>query len=139
MRVLLRAPTLHAWAVQELEISGLAPATEEGLGNVVVHMPTREQLLAAGKNHLVRYINDAGGFLEVTTRPWRPCCDVIVRLLMRVQAVDTKHGAQSWQGFANGRGPGCGKGVHSLMNAPHIRAERAIALHPYYWYFISCS
>ena len=79
---------MHAWAVQELESMGLTPETEEGLGDMVVNMPTREQLMDAGKNDLVRYINDAGGFLEVTPRLWRPCCHVIMCLLVRFQAVD---------------------------------------------------
>ena len=34
-------------------------------GDTVIHMPTRENLQRAGQHDLIRYINDAGGFLEV--------------------------------------------------------------------------
>lgn len=54
---------------QELQSPGGASGGGGGgggaQGGAVVHMPTREQLQQAGHHDLIRYINDAGGFLEV--------------------------------------------------------------------------
>lgn len=52
---------------QELQLPEAASTGGDGAqADIVVHMPTREHLQEAGQHDLIRYINDAGGFLEVT-------------------------------------------------------------------------
>jgi hypothetical protein len=48
-------------------------------------MPTREQLIAAGRQDLVAYIIEAGGFLEVSSEagPAHACHNSLTLLLTR--------------------------------------------------------
>ena len=48
--------------MQDLQLAGV------GDGGIV-RMPTKEQLVAAGRKDLVAHISEAGGFLEVRLRP----------------------------------------------------------------------
>ena len=70
---------------QDLQLAGV------GDGGIV-RMPTKEQLIAAGRKDLVAHISEAGGFLEVRLRPLlrlvavRPPAISLLALQLKVQS-----------------------------------------------------
>ena len=80
---------------QDLELPEVKPAAGAPAEHPVVHMPVREQLVAVGRQDLIRYINEAGGFLEVSaTHPHASCylcTDIDLSCYSRHQARNTRY------------------------------------------------